>query len=146
MKTYEGEVKLLGAGVGDFKERAMTVFEIGDHELKKVILPRYLDNYVNVGDYVKVLIGNDTLFGITTSKTIYGVKRGEKIYTAKKFSGFLEFIVLLPFFSLTVFIYFGLPLAGTGTASFTLILLILVILFFMKGYSRYKKISNFGKE
>ena len=150
MKTYEGVVKLMGTGVmgtvNFVRVRFMTVFEIGENELKNVKLPIILENYVDVGEYRKVLIGKNTIYGILSNgQTVYGVKRDERIYTAGKFSGFTEFFFLLVPFAIAASVYsFTRNPEGSGWA--TLIFLILVVLSFRKGYNKYKAISNFGKE
>lgn len=84
MQTLEGVVGRVGAGTwvdgGGGGKTTLSVFEIGDHHLKRVVLPDYLRNYITPGEPARVMIGQGLSHGLITRPFIAAVEVDGKKY------------------------------------------------------------------
>lgn len=83
MNIVEGEVKEMGAGTwqamaGGEGLTTYSVFEIGDHHLRRCSLSNYLVNYVKVGTQARLLLYKPFAAGLT----VVAAKVGGKTYKA----------------------------------------------------------------
>ncbi len=84
MRVVEGDVGVVGAGTwsdgGGGGKTILSVLEIGDTHLKRIVLPDYLANYVTPGQHVRVLVGQGLSRGFITRPFVAGVENNGKTY------------------------------------------------------------------
>ena len=84
MQTLEGVIGRVGAGTwqdgGGGGKTVLSVFEIGNHHLKRVVLPDYLRNYITPGEPARVRIGQGLSHGLITRPFIAAVEVDGKKY------------------------------------------------------------------
>ncbi|MEO8030789.1 MAG: hypothetical protein ABJC74_16245 [Gemmatimonadota bacterium] len=84
MQTLEGVVGRVGAGSwedgGGGGKTILSVFEIGDHHLKRVVLPDFLRNYIVPGEPARVMVGQGLSRGLITRPFIAAVEVNGKKY------------------------------------------------------------------
>lgn len=95
MKKYIGGLKMHGNGISNSNGSRYSVVEIGEHEIRKLVVPEYLDSFFKPGEVQEIWIGK--LFG---QKFTYGLKlnngKVRKNGLGKSFfSSILAIIVLL---------------------------------------------------
>jgi hypothetical protein len=98
MTVYEGEVSRVGAGTwtdaadgaGGQGKTMLSVLEIGEHSLRKIVMPDYISNYLQAGKQSSLLIGTGLSRGMITRPFIAAVKVDGKTY--KESDGMLIFM------------------------------------------------------
>ena len=84
MRVLEGEVGVVGAGTwtdgGGGGKTMLSVLEIGDHHLQKIVLPDYLSNYLKPGSNARILLGQGLSRGLITRPFVAAVKVDGKTY------------------------------------------------------------------
>jgi len=84
MKIYEGEVGVLGHGTwsdgGGGGKTILSVLEIGDQQLKRIVLPDYLANYLTPGQRSRVLVGRGLSRGLITRPFVAAVEVNGRKY------------------------------------------------------------------
>lgn len=78
MQIVEGELKLIGGGTwedgGGGGKTVVSALDIGEHHLKKILIPDYLRNYMTPGQHVRVAISQGISRGIITRPFIAAVE------------------------------------------------------------------------
>lgn len=103
MTTYEGEVSMVGAGTwqdgasdgkgsGGQGKTILSVLEIGDHSLRKIVMPDYISNYIRPGKHTQLLVGQGLSRGLITRPFIAAAKIEGKTY--KESGGMVLFMGL----------------------------------------------------
>ncbi len=104
MQTLEGVVGRVGAGSwedgGGGGKTILSVFEIGDHHLKRVVLPDYLRTYITPGEPARVMVGQGLSRGLITRPFIAAVEVNGKKY--KTDSGLLMAVCKIILYSLVI--------------------------------------------
>lgn len=84
MRILEGVIGTVGAGTwrdgGTSGRTILSVFEIGDHHIRRVVLPDYLRNYITPGERARVMIGQGLSHGLITRPFIAAVEVNGKKY------------------------------------------------------------------
>jgi hypothetical protein len=84
MRVYEGEVGIVGHGTwsdgGGGGKTVLSVLEIGNAQLKRIVLPDYLANYLTPGQKSRVLIGQGLSRGLLTRPFVAAVEVNGKKY------------------------------------------------------------------
>ncbi len=80
MQILEGVVGTVGAGTwedgggGGGGRTTLSVFEIGEHHLRRVVLPDYLRGYIAPGQWARIMIGRGLSLGLMTRPFIAAVE------------------------------------------------------------------------
>ncbi|CAG0959625.1 hypothetical protein MTYP_00651 [Methylophilaceae bacterium] len=117
MTTYEGEISMVGAGTwqdgaangsggGGQGKTILSVLEIGDHSLRKIVLPDYISNYIHPGKHTQILVGQGLSRGLITRPFIAAAKVDGKTY--KESSGMVLFVSLAKSILYTIPVGIGL--------------------------------------
>jgi hypothetical protein len=84
MKVIEGNLNLMGNGTwedgGGGGKTVVSALDIGDHHLKKILIPDYLANYMTPGEHVRVAISEGLSRGLITRPVIAAVEANGKKY------------------------------------------------------------------
>jgi hypothetical protein len=83
MKIVEGELKLIGSGTwndgGGGGKTVVSALDIGEHHLRKILVPDYLRNYMEPGEHIRVGISQGLSHGLITRPFIAAVEsNGQK--------------------------------------------------------------------
>lgn len=88
MKIIEGELKLVGSGTwadgGGGGKTVVSALDIGDHHLRKILIPDYLRNYMTPGEHIRVGISQGLSHGMITRPFIAAVEANGKKYRLDK--------------------------------------------------------------
>jgi len=88
MKIIEGELKLVGSGTwadgGGGGKTVVSALDIGDHHLRKILIPDYLRNYITPGEHIRVGISQGLSHGMITRPFIAAVEANGKKYRLDK--------------------------------------------------------------
>ena len=132
MKVYKGKITMIGQG--DWSSQGsggghttVSVFEIGEHNLRKLLITDYMMNYVKVGDEAEILVSKGLSQGLITRQVILGIKVNGKKY--------MESTVKIIFMNLAkIFLYFMLtfPLMLFYDSKFPLILGFAALIYYVK--------------
>lgn len=84
MKVLDGEIGVVGSGTwndgGGGGKTLLSVLEIGNHHLKRIVLPDYLHNYMTPGKQARVLIGQGLSRGMITRPFVAAVQVDGRTY------------------------------------------------------------------
>ncbi len=84
MRVYEGEIGVVGHGTwsdgGGGGKTVLSVLEIGDQQLKRIVLPEFLANYLTPGQRSRVLVGTGLSRGLITRPFVAAVEANGKKY------------------------------------------------------------------
>lgn len=84
MKVLDGEIGVVGSGTwtdgGGGGKTILSVLEIGNHHLKRIVLPDYLHNYLTPGKQARVLIGRGLSRGVITRPFVAAVQVDGRTY------------------------------------------------------------------
>lgn len=81
-----------GSGGGGSGKTILSVLEIGNHSLRKIVMPDYISNYIRPGKHTQLLVGRGLSQGFITRPFIAGAKINGKTY--KEGSGMILFMSL----------------------------------------------------
>ncbi|MBH1962224.1 MAG: hypothetical protein I8H82_06425 [Rhodocyclales bacterium] len=88
MKIAEGELKLIGGGTwedgGGGGKTVVSALDIGDHHLRKILIPDYIRNYMAPGEHIRVAISQGLSHGMITRPFIAAVEVNGKKYRIEK--------------------------------------------------------------
>lgn len=88
MKVIEGELKLIGGGTwedgGGGGKTVVSALDIGDHHLRKILIPDYLRNYMTPGEHIRVAVSQGLSRGLITRPFIAAVDAHGKKYRIEK--------------------------------------------------------------
>ncbi len=88
MKVLEGELKLIGGGTwedgGGGGKTVVSALDIGDHHLRKILIPDYLRNYMTPGEHIRVAVSQGLSRGLITRPFIAAVDAHGKKYRIEK--------------------------------------------------------------
>lgn len=132
MKVYIGKITMIGQGDWSSKgsgggQTTVSVFEIGDHSLRKLLITDYMMNYVKVGEEAEILVSKGLSQGLITRQVILGIKVNGKTYK--------ESAVKIVFMNLAkIFLYFMLtfPLMLFYDSKLPLILGFAALIYYVK--------------
>jgi len=125
MKVIEGDIGLVGGGTwtdgGGGGKTVLSVLEIGDQQLKKILLTDYLANYVKPGKHARLLVSKGLSRGIITRPFIAAVEVDGKKYKTDQvlFMGILK-IALYSMAAFVLLFSFSVPLAVLACAGIAL--------------------------
>ena len=84
MQILEGVIGTVGAGTwqdgGRGGRTTLSVFEIGGHHVRRVVLPDYLRSFITPGERVRVMIGRGLSGGLITRPFIAAVEVRSRKY------------------------------------------------------------------
>lgn len=88
MKIVEGELKLIGNGTwedgGGGGKTVVSALDIGDHHLRKILVPDYLRNYMVPGEHIRVAISQGLSRGMITRPFIAAVESNGKKHSIEQ--------------------------------------------------------------
>ena len=88
MKIAEGELKLIGSGTwddgGGGGKTVVSALDIGNHHLRKILVPDYLRNYMTPGEHIRVGISQGLSRGMITRPFIAAVESNGKKYSIER--------------------------------------------------------------
>lgn len=119
MKVYEGELGLVGSGTwtdgGGGGKTILSVLEIGNHQLKRVLLPDYLGNYMTPGAHMRVGVSTGLSRGFVTRPVVAAVEVDGKKYKVDQ----MLFVSLakIALYAIPAFLIFGSIYAPLGLAA-----------------------------
>ncbi len=139
MKVYKGKITMIGQGDWSSKgsgggQTTVSVFEIGEHNLRKLLITDYMMNYVKVGEEAEILVSKGLSQGLITRQVILGIKVNGKKY--------MESTVKIIFMNLAkIFLYFMLtfPLMLLYDSKFPLILGFAALIYYVKDIFDFMK-------
>ncbi len=109
MKVYEGEIGMIGAGTwtdgGGGGKTILSVLEVGNHQLKKILLPDYLGNYIATGAQARVLVSQGLSRGMVTRPFVAAVEVDGKTY--KTDSVLMMALMKTALYCIPAFVIFG---------------------------------------
>ena len=80
MQVLEGVVGTVGAGMwedgggGGGGRTTLSIFEIGEHHLRRIVLPDYLRSYIAPGQRTRIMVGRGWSLGVLTRPFIAAVE------------------------------------------------------------------------
>jgi hypothetical protein len=82
MKVLDGEIGVVGGGrgAGARKGNVLSILEIGEHQLKRIVLPDALREPMKAGKHARILLGRGLSWGILTPPYIAAVEIGAQKY------------------------------------------------------------------
>jgi len=88
MKIVEGELKLIGSGTwddgGGGGKTVVSALDIGEHHLRKILVPDYLRNYMVPGEHIRVGISQGLSRGMITRPFIAAVEANGKKHSIER--------------------------------------------------------------
>lgn len=119
MKVYEGELGMIGSGTwtdgGGGGKTILSVLEIGNHQLKRVLLPDYLGNYMQPGAQMRLGVSTGLSRGFITRPVVTAVEvNGRKYKTDQMLFVSLAKIAL---YAIPAFLVFGSIYKPLGLAA-----------------------------
>ena len=130
MKLISGSVKLIGNRRNTHRDgETLSVLEVGNQVIRNVVISDYLDNYLNVGEDVELLVYKN----LTGKRLITAIKTLNGTYKMSPIGLLIGFIFKTLLFAIP---FIGLPLLATNGSYtiFTPLVLIgacLTLLFFL---------------
>lgn len=122
MKVYEGELGLIGSGTwsdgGGGGKTILSVLEIGNHQLKRVLLPDYLGNYMTPGTHMRVGISTGLSRGFVTRPVVAAVEVNGKKYKIDQM--LMASVLKTALYAIPAFLVFGaiyMPLGLVAVAA-----------------------------
>lgn len=109
MKVYEGELGMVGSGTwadgGGGGKTMLSVLEIGNHQLKRVVLPDYIGNYLTPGSHIRLGVSTGLSRGLVTRPVVAAVEVNGKKYKVDQ----MLFVSLakIALYSIPAFLIFG---------------------------------------
>jgi len=145
MTVYGGEISMVGtgtwqdgasdgAGAGGQGKTIVSVLEIGNHALRKIVMPDYVSNYIRPGKQAELLVGQGLSRGLITRPYIAAVKVDGKTY--KESGGMVLFMGLAKalLYSVPVAVVLGAmwaPLGALGVVG--------VFAYYIRDYLGFRK-------
>ena len=135
MRVLDGEIGVVGSGTwtdgGGGGKTLLSVLEIGNHHLKRIVLPDYLHNYMTPGKQARVLIGRGLSRGVITRPFVAAVQVDGRTYKTDQ---------VLLMYVLKCVLYCGVALLVFGRIlPLGLAVAVAILMFYFKEYMDLKR-------
>jgi hypothetical protein len=74
MKVLDGRIGVVGGRAGRRKSNVLSILEIGEHQLKRIVLPDALREPLATGKHARILLGKGLSLGLVTRPYIAAIE------------------------------------------------------------------------